>query len=791
MKGLLLLTLILTACFPGIAQKQETVVYSGHLADARGNGVEYATVILLQDGKQKAGTITDNQGNFTMKIPGGTYTFIAQCLGYEPEQKSISLSSSVCDTLSLKSSAYSLKEVVVQAKNIERKADRFVISVPLSTGKDGTELLSQAPGVWLTENNISINGAQGTKVFVDNREIKWTGEELLSYLRSLKSENIKQIEVIPIAGVEYEASSRGGIIKISLRQRPNDGVQGNLMMGTALSSSLNNYLPSGTLNARTGKWTINATTSATFSPKDNSIMTSIREYPDTENHFSSLSDFNVHSKYGTGRIGTVFEMDTLNSFGAEIEYIGQTSKGGSDSRTKLSKKELQINSNGDYYQKNKYNTFAATANYLHKFDNKGSIFKVIVDYANKKSTGKNDYHILQKIKNWNKDSTYRSQADAAYDMITSDISVIKSFKKGTSLNAGVKYTYTFMDDNSNYEGLSGNGQWNIIPAYGYALKYKENIMGIYSSFSTEINRWAFIAGLRGEYTRTSNRSDHLKLDYFDLFPNVSIRYAFNNLKTWMLAVQYARNIERPPFHMLNPNRLQTSDYSYNIGNPYLKPTYINRFSTTVIYNYRYVLSIGGNLHHNLIREFCKQDAINPDVSYITYENHDIENHWFVAINIPMQPTSWCSLTANVVGVKQDIRMTGKAAFAHHYLAFANVNASFKLPEEFTLEAQYNGATRLYSGNSEIAPRHILSLFVRKKLAGNRFLITASVNNILNRYNDFASHIEAYTIQSHYESGSIGRAFKISLTWNFNSGKKIKKATIERSSGSERNRLDEK
>ena len=78
MKGLLLLTLILTTCFPGIAQKQETVIYSGHLAAARGNGVEYATVILLQDGKQKAGTITDNQGNFTMEIPGGTYTFIAQ-----------------------------------------------------------------------------------------------------------------------------------------------------------------------------------------------------------------------------------------------------------------------------------------------------------------------------------------------------------------------------------------------------------------------------------------------------------------------------------------------------------------------------------------------------------------------------------------------------------------------------------------------------------------------------------------------------------------------------------------
>lgn len=186
-----------------------------------------------------------------------------------------------------------------------------------------------------------------------------------------------------------------------------------------------------------------------------------------------------------------------------------------------------------------------------------------------------------------------------------------------SLNTGLKYTHTFMDDNSCYEDLSADQQWSISPAYGYALKYKENIMGVYASFSTEINRWAFIAGLRGEYTRTANESDRIKRDYFDLFPSLSATYAFNNLKTWMLVGQYTRNIERPAFYTLNPNRLQTSDYSYNIGNPYLKPTYIHRFSTTLVYNYRYTLTIGGSLHRNLIREFCKVDAVDPDVSYIT------------------------------------------------------------------------------------------------------------------------------------------------------------------------------
>lgn len=727
MKCLLLFVLVFATGFWGNAQKPaETKMYSGRIINGQGDGVEYATVVLLQYNIQKTGTTTDDKGNFSMEAKAGTYEAVVQCIGYKTIHKNVTLPAPTPDTFSLQASSYALKEVVVQAKNIERKADRFVISVSPSMGKDGTELLSQAPDVWLADNTISINGAQGS-----------------------------------------------------------------VTMGTAQSGDLNRYEPSATLHARIGKWTVNAAASTTFTPKDKSEITSSREYTDSDSRFSNRSDFDIRSNYGTGRLGAIFEIDTLNSIGAEIEYIGQVSKGGSNSRTELIKGGFPVHSTGDYYQENDYNTFSATANYLRKIDNKGSLFKVIVDYANKASTGKNDYHILQKIAGKDKDSIYRNNAAATYDIVTSDISVRKSLGKGLSLNAGLKYTYTFMDDNSCYENQDAAGQWSINPAYGYTLRYNENIAGAYASFSADLNRWSLTAGLRGEYTRTSNRSDHLNEDYLDLFPNLNVTYAFNNLKTWMLVGQYARNIERPAFYTLNPNRLQTSDYSYNIGNPYLKPTYINRFSATLVYNYRYTLTIGGNLHHDLIREFCKKDATDPDVSYITYENHDIENHWFVAANIPLQPVRWCNLAANYVGVIQAIRMTKDAGFANHFLSFANVTASFILPKDLTLEAQYNGASRLYSGNSEVAPRHTVSLFARKKLANDRLLVTLSANNIFNRYNDYVNNMAAYTALSHYETGSQGRTFKVSLTWNFNSGKKIKKQTIERGSHSERSRLNEK
>ena len=348
-----------------------------------------------------------------------------------------------------------------------------------------------------------------------------------------------------------------------------------------------------------------------------------------------------------------------------------------------------------------------------------------------------------------------------------------------------------MDDYSNYEGLTTQQVWKNNPTYSYTLLYKENIMGAYASASTERDKWSLSGGLRGEYTRTSDETHRIKRGYFDLFPSLNMMYAFDSMKQWMLVGQYARNIERPSFYALNPGRLQLSDYSYQIGNPRLKPTYINRFSATLVYNYRYTITVGGNMHRNLIRELCKQDVGNPDVSYITFENHHVENHWFVAINLPFQPVRWLNITANFVGVKQDIRMMENTSFASHYLMFTNGNATFFLPADYSLEVQYKGISRLYSGNSEVAPRHTLDLTARKKLFDGRLAITAGVNNLFNRFNQYVSQLDIYTSSSDYRKASEGRSFKVTLSWNFSHGKKVSRSKIEKGSEEERNRFNEK
>ena len=79
---------------------------------------------------------------------------------------------------------------------LEFNDDRFVVDVanaPAAIGKDGIELLERAPGVWVDDEKISINGKSGSKVYVNDRELRMEPAQLLTYLRSLRADDIQKI----------------------------------------------------------------------------------------------------------------------------------------------------------------------------------------------------------------------------------------------------------------------------------------------------------------------------------------------------------------------------------------------------------------------------------------------------------------------------------------------------------------------------------------------------------------------------------------------------------------------
>ena len=789
MKRLVLVVCLLVGVLlPGMANEEIGKRLQGRVRDAQGEPVEFATAILLRAGEQVSGAVTDSLGCFTLEAAPGQYELHVQYVGYEPIQQAVEMPQEGVLELRFATSQVALGEVVVRATQIERKGDRFVLSVLPQTGKDGSELLREAPGVWLSNNGLSINGASGTKVFVDEREVRLGGEALVRYLNALRADGIRSIEVIPIAGAEYEASTRGGVIRISLRHRQQNGVQGYVTMGTSLSPDVNAYTPSASIQARVGRWNLEASGNGDFIPKDKGVSDELRLYQQADRQFKAHQTGEEQRRGGTGRLAAMLEIDSMNTVGAELEYVRQHSEQDSENDSWLEKGTEGIRSLGQYAQGQDYHTLSATANYVHKLDQQGSVVKVIGNYLRKSSSGDNLQRVRYEQATATHATAYRSRVDADYDLVTADFSFRKQLSRQIGYQLGAKYTYTLMDDQSVYEGLNKQQQWETIARYGAVLRYHEHIAGAYGSFSGDWGAWALQAGLRLEYANTADQAGELQRDYFDLFPNVSVTRAFDPYKRYMLIGQYARNIERPAFSALNPNRIQRNEYSYVVGNPLLDPTYINRFSLTFVYAYRYTLSVGGTLHHNLVRENALVDSENPDASYITYLNQDRENHWFVALSLPFEPFPWLKLNANLTGVKQDIRAKAGDPFVAHYLGFANVTAPATLPQGFTFEARYSGQSRLHSGTAEIDPFHTLGLVVRKKLAKDRLLVTAQVDNLFDQQYSYVSHLPGYDILTDTRLGSVGRQFKCSLTWNFQSGKRVDKRKLDSANEDERNRL---
>ncbi len=192
----------------------------GRVADSEGNPVEFATVVALSANHEQGGAVTDSIGNYRIDLPKGQYNVTFTLVGYDNAEKAVTVSGETRLDATMATNAVALHGVEVKASAIRRLPDRFVVRVedmPAAIGKDGKELLQAAPGVWIDDKKITINGKSGAKVMVNDRELRMDQSQLLTYLRSLKAEDVSKIEVIPQAGAEYSADTAGGIIKITLK----------------------------------------------------------------------------------------------------------------------------------------------------------------------------------------------------------------------------------------------------------------------------------------------------------------------------------------------------------------------------------------------------------------------------------------------------------------------------------------------------------------------------------------------------------------------------------------------
>ena len=165
------LAYILLSCL-GLNAREIT----GVVMDDKSSPIEFASITAFANDSVVGGGVSDVSGIFRIDVGQECNRVRVSYVGYN--DMIISPVASDLGNIILTQKSTTLKEVVVKAPLIRRDADRIILNVaanPLSANKDAQELLKTAPGVWATDDALSIYGQGGTAVYIDDRKVNMSG----------------------------------------------------------------------------------------------------------------------------------------------------------------------------------------------------------------------------------------------------------------------------------------------------------------------------------------------------------------------------------------------------------------------------------------------------------------------------------------------------------------------------------------------------------------------------------------------------------------------------------------
>ena len=535
MKILSTIVLLLTAVT--LSAQPDAATCTGQTCTGQGSAIGFATVSFFSETDSSAvyGALADSTGRFSVRIPHGNYRMEIALLGYEKKQRGITIAHDTdLGRIVLDPSEISLQGVEVKAAPIVREADRFIVNVadmPQAIGRTAVEMLKLSPGVWIRDD-IAIFGKKGAKVMINNRLLRETGEDLINYLNQIPAEDILRIEIVPNSGAEYDADMTAGIIKITLKRKRDNGIDGavGIYYSHAFSNASSTTSPSFNLNYRNDRLSLYASMGTWFS-KQIIRITESSAFGQNDASIRSESRLDGHWKSVSPRIGALYEFNDRHSAGLEISYF-RNLPGGSETHNRLQKQDKADSTRiaSHFLQNQQGYGLGISANYIFKMDTTGSLFKLLLDYYRRDNDDPTDY-FSRYTGSQAFDTTYRGDIHTVNDLYAATAAFEIALGPVSKLRTGAKYTLNRMNTAILYEFLRDDA-WHRIDRQSNLNRYSENIGALYADFSTKFkNGIGLNVGLRGEYTyaipATSSTLITDRQNYFGLFPSANLSLPLN------------------------------------------------------------------------------------------------------------------------------------------------------------------------------------------------------------------------------------------------------------------------
>jgi iron complex outermembrane receptor protein len=811
MKKILTVLTLLIGSLVGFAQTKTKI--SGTVVDGSQKTIESATISLVRakDSSTVKFSVADKDGKFAFEnIPSGRYLVMITAVGHQKgysEQFEISEAgqSVQLKTIELIPQSKALGAVTITAKRpfIEQKIDRMVINVEssiTSAGSSALDVLEKSPGITIDKDgNISLKGKQSVLVMMDGKPSYITGADLVNYLRSLPSSAIDQIEIMTNPSSKYDASGNSGIINIKSKKTRQVGFNGsatiNLQQGHYYKS--NNSV---NLNYRVGKVNVFANLSAN---RGNSFqqLDINRKFKDPSTKqidaiFEQVTRMRSQNIFATAKIGADYYLNKKTTLG--IVTSGFVNPGTFTSRsTSFLKDPNEVVDSivfAQSKQEENWKNGAINLNMRHEFDSTGREITADLDYITYRSSQDQNFTNITYHPDWtpNHTETLRGDLPVNVDIYSAKVDYTQSIGKGSKLEAGIKSSYVNTDNHANYYSISTAGETVDYSKTNHFL-YKENINAAYVSVNKQFKKVGAQLGLRYEHTSYSGKQygnptrtdSSFKNNYGSLFPTMFISYNAN--KNNQFAISFGRRIDRPSYQNLNPFLFFLDKYTYEAGNPFMKPQFTNNLELSHTFKNFLTTTLNYSRTNDYMNETFEQEKdVNGNKGYATVVRHGNigkRDAAGIAVSAQVPVAKWwnASIYTNYNYTKFKGRLNGNGEFIDVSAAnlLFNVNNQFKFNKGWSAEVSGFYRTKGVDGQIIIQAMGQASAGVAKQVMKTKGTIKFNVRDLFYT-NKAVGDINFENTEAHFVNTRDSRVASISFTYRF--GKPIKGAQQRRKIG---------
>jgi len=803
MKRLLLFIFISSV---NMALGQTLYVVTGKIVNDKNEIQDFVTVNLLsaRDSSLLKTALSDKSGSYKfLNVQAGNYLISASTIGHKkayskPFELNAENSTISVPQLVLAKESKAIKEVTVTAQKqfIERKADKLIVNVEASASSAGNtalEVLQKAPGVSVDkDDNISMNGKNSVLIMIDGKPTYMSNADVANMLRSMQSNQIETIELITNPSAKYDASGNAGIINIKTKRNKALGFNGSFSAGTGYGKT-SKYNTGTNLNLRKGK--LNVFGNYNYSNNGNIsrfFLNRTVTFQDDVTHFAQNNSWDGRRSNNSYKAGLDFFVSKKTTLGILVNGYNNEVSEDAFSGTNMSNISFSpigsINVDGRNTQRYVNTAFNFNA-------------KTAIDTNGRELTFDADYSFYNGKLDEFRDNFYRQTspekpAKFIHNVAPADINIVSTkldythpFSKTLKLEAGLKSSFVKTDNNLQFDSLKNNS-WISDAGRSNHFIYNENINAAYLNLNKQFKTTTVQFGIRAEQTTSKGnsvtRDSIIKKEYLNFFPSASISQKLG--KDHQLGLTFSRRIDRPNYDNLNPFIYVLDDYTYQQGNPYLRPQFTNSTDLSYTFKSKYTLTLNYSRTNQVMTTITEQN----DETKITYaQDRNLSHQTIYSLNLytPFTFAKWWKLNNNFqmfnMGFKSEL--FGQLLDVHQTVFQVNADNQFTINKATSAELSFWYMSPLMYGMFQIKNTPAFNLGFKRTLMKDKMNLRLSVNDIFNMRKNQGS-VNYANMNLNFNNKWESRVANLSLTYRFGSNKVSPERNRKTSLESEANRM---